>query len=166
MYKLLPLLALAAWPISKCYWPSPRLPSATPRRLQSSSSSRTDAYLLDPSALQPISHTISSGPRLGTRQFGVGTSFEDITDAIPSACSAQCASTLPVLRACYDRDISGCLRVCQQSTYDGFIDCQSCALRENGRTYTASEARLIRGAVSEITGACAQQGSPVQEKEL
>ena len=91
---------------------------------------------------------------------------EEVIDAIPEACQSTCDSTVPIVRKCYDKDLEGCLEVCTQSNYDGFIDCQNCALREDGRTFTATEVAIIRRAMRQIEQGCRARGNNIDFKQL
>lgn len=94
-----------------------------------------------------------------------------LTDStIPSACKSVCGSTVQIYEACTgsrtqaNRDT--CLSVCQQSVFTEYTSCLQCAVDNIQGGFTASELRLLQGAVDDLQETCADEGQTVTAPSL
>ncbi|TYJ51332.1 hypothetical protein B9479_008102 [Cryptococcus floricola] len=83
------------------------------------------------------------------------------SSTIPSACSDQCQSAMSIYSSCTSEpvDSSGCLKVCEQSTFNDFVACMDCTVDEGG--VTGTYVSQLMDAVDQLKGACRQVGQPV-----
>lgn len=114
-------------------------------------------------ALAPRAPAHTRARALLTRQLPPGLSPEDL---FTEACSSTCDPIQPLLQACIDLDIQGCLAFCQQDQYDAVMDCVQCEFDASDETVSEAEADELRGQLQGIEGTCAQLGQPVDSREL
>ncbi|OWZ30080.1 hypothetical protein C349_06249 [Cryptococcus neoformans var. grubii Br795] len=81
------------------------------------------------------------------------------SSTIPAACQPTCQSAMSIYSDCTSNDISGCRQVCQQSTFNEFIDCLDCTSEQ--LAMTTSEQSLLNSAVEQLKDVCGQTGSSV-----
>lgn len=81
------------------------------------------------------------------------------SSTIPAACQPTCQSAMSIYSDCTSNDISGCRKVCQQSTFNEFIDCLDCTSEQ--LAMTTSEQSLLNNAVEQLKDVCGQTGSSV-----
>ncbi|ODO01817.1 hypothetical protein L198_02544 [Cryptococcus wingfieldii CBS 7118] len=83
------------------------------------------------------------------------------SSTIPSACSDQCQSAMSIYSSCSSSpvDTSGCLKVCEQSTFNDFVACMDCTVDEGG--VTGTYVLQLMDAVDQLKEACRQTGQPV-----
>ena len=99
----------------------------------------------------------------------------NIDSFIPASCLETCTSTRETYETCVreayaeggDPESAGdCDELCEQDTYDAFIDCQNCALDAWNRTYTEDEAEVLREANKELHGYCVSIVARTEFREL
>lgn len=81
------------------------------------------------------------------------------SSTIPAACQSTCQSAMSIYSDCTSGDTSGCRQVCQQSTFNEFIDCLDCTSEQ--LAMTTSEQSLLNSAVEQLKDVCGQTGSSV-----
>ncbi|KIR55242.1 hypothetical protein I315_02481 [Cryptococcus gattii Ru294] len=81
------------------------------------------------------------------------------SSTIPAACQPTCQSAMSIYSDCTSGDTSGCRQVCQQSTFNEFIDCLDCTSEQ--LAMTTSEQSMLKSAVEQLKNVCGQTGSSV-----
>ncbi|KGB77120.2 hypothetical protein CNBG_2958 [Cryptococcus deuterogattii R265] len=81
------------------------------------------------------------------------------TSTIPAACQPTCQTAMSIYSDCTSGDTSGCRQVCQQSTFNEFIDCLDCTSEQ--LAMTTSEQSMLKSAVEQLKNVCGQTGSSV-----
>ncbi|WVQ76497.1 hypothetical protein IAR50_006165 [Cryptococcus sp. DSM 104548] len=83
------------------------------------------------------------------------------SSTIPPACSSQCSTAMSIYASCTSSpvDTAGCLKVCEQSTFNYFVKCMDCTVEQGG--VTGSYVAQLMDAVDQLKEACAQVGQPV-----
>nr|KIR47644.1 hypothetical protein I312_02790 [Cryptococcus bacillisporus CA1280] len=81
------------------------------------------------------------------------------SSTIPAACQPTCQSAMSIYSDCTSGDTSGCRQVCQQSTFNEFIDCLDCTSEQ--LAMTTSEQSMLKSAVEQLKNVCGQTGSGV-----
>lgn len=81
------------------------------------------------------------------------------SSTIPAACQPICQSAMSIYSDCTSGNTSGCRQVCQQSTFNEFIDCLDCTSEQ--LAMTTSEQSMLKSAVEQLKNVCGQTGSSV-----
>ncbi|WVR03320.1 hypothetical protein IAU60_000311 [Kwoniella sp. DSM 27419] len=110
-------------------------------------------------ALVPVLGALSASAMVTPEHMKLFTR-QDISSAIPSACSSQCTSTLTIYNACMNNQLSTCLQVCNQDTFNEFTGCFDCVLT-NTAGVSSSEQSQLDTAVEQLKSACSQAGQTV-----
>lgn len=82
-------------------------------------------------------------------------------EQIPAACQQTCQSTLNFYQQCTSGNQgAGCLGICSQSNFNGFVGCLQCFINVNPQA-TSSQVGSINQAISQLGSVCSVAGSSV-----
>ncbi|ORY31995.1 hypothetical protein BCR39DRAFT_525059 [Naematelia encephala] len=87
------------------------------------------------------------------------------TSDIPSACQSECTQTVTIYNACVNDDTTGCLAVCEQDTFNAFVNCFTCVL-EDSSGVDANSYQSIADSVAELQQACTAAGATLTPTSL
>ncbi|WWD22229.1 hypothetical protein CI109_106720 [Kwoniella shandongensis] len=111
-------------------------------------------------ALVPVLGALAATAQITPRHMAL---FPRQLDAstIPAACTSSCNVVIPIYQACTTGNTNGCLAVCEQSNFSGFIDCFNCVEAQEAGGVPASLQAQLDSAIDELKDACASAGSTV-----